>query len=105
MWKKCTPGNRFCCICRKINHPLALRISPHKNTVGIEHKVDVITIFVAKSGAQLYFDESMLVVAGAGMAASKTARLGVIPLTTPSLASPKRIIPSTPGMTSSRSSV
>ena len=51
-------------------HPLALRISPHKNTVGIEHKVDVITIFVAKSGAQLYFDESMLVVAGAGMAAS-----------------------------------
>jgi len=51
------------------SHPLAFNTSPHRKMVGIEHSVDRITILVAKSGAQLYFDDSMLVVAGAGIAA------------------------------------
>ena len=86
-------------------HPLAFSTNPHRKIVGIEHSVDRMTIFVAKSGAQLYFDESMLVVAGAGIAASRTARLGASPVTTPSLDSPRRISPSTPGTTISRSTV
>ena len=62
-------------------HPLAFSTSPHKNTVGIEQSVDVMTILVAKSGAQSYLEESMLVVAAAGMAASSTDSRGESPET------------------------
>lgn len=43
------------------------------------------TILVAKSGAQSYLEESMLVVAAAGMAARRTASLGESPETIPHL--------------------
>ena len=67
------------------HHPLAFSSSPHKNTVGIEHKVDVMTILVAKSGAQSYLEESMLVVAAAGIAARRTDSCGESPVTIPHL--------------------
>ena len=37
--------------------------------VGIEQRVERMTMRVANPGAQSYWEESMLVVAGAGMAA------------------------------------
>lgn len=55
---------------RSAHHPADLRISPHWKMVGIEQRVDRMTILVPKSGAQSYLEESMLVVAAAGMAAS-----------------------------------
>ena len=55
---------------RSAHHPADLRISPHRKMVGIEQRVDRMNILVPKSGAQSYLEESMLVVAAAGMAAS-----------------------------------
>ena len=40
--------------------------------VGIDRTVDTMTIFAENSGAQLYLEESMLVVVAAGMAARIT---------------------------------
>ena len=63
------------------------------------------TIFVAKSGAHSYLDESMLVVAAAGIAARSTASLGARPETIPHLKRTNRMIPRTPGIMISRSMV